>query len=91
MSELKKVIYNCRKATYLIDKRLIGSISFRESVELRIHLIGCSVCRIYGVQSQKINEMIRQMVKVKNQPDIKLDEDFKETLQAQIEDQLNKK
>lgn len=91
MNELKKVIYNCRKATYLIDKRLIGSITFRETVELRIHLIGCKVCGIYMMQSQKINEMIRQMLKEENQPEIKLDEEFKEALQTQIDNELNKK
>ena len=90
MNDLKKVIYNCRKATYLIDKKLVDGITFRESVELRIHLFGCNVCRIYMAQSKKINHMIGQMVKGGNKPEIKLDNDFKEALQVQIQDHLNK-
>ncbi|MFD1257688.1 zf-HC2 domain-containing protein [Mucilaginibacter terrae] len=90
MNDFKKIIYNCRKATYLIDKRLIGRITFRETVELRMHLFGCNVCRIYMCQSQKINEMIRQMLKSDHQPEIKLDENFKDALQVKIENQLNK-
>lgn len=90
MDKLKKIIYNCRKATYLIDKKLIGNITFRESLELRIHLAGCSFCRLYKGQSKKINEMIRQVLKMDNEEEIKLDEGFKDALQVQIEDHLNK-
>ncbi|QXV65969.1 hypothetical protein INP83_02410 [Mucilaginibacter sp. 21P] len=90
MNELKKVIYNCRKATYLIDKRLMGSITLRETVELRIHLIGCKVCGIYMEQSKMINEMIRQLLKSKKPLEIKMDEGFKEALQAQITAEINK-
>ncbi|MBL4674765.1 MAG: hypothetical protein JKY70_00930 [Mucilaginibacter sp.] len=90
MNELRKVIYNCRKATYLIDKRLIGSITFRETVELRIHLIGCKVCGIYMKQSKMINQMIRQLLKSEKPQEIQLDEGFKEALQAQITAEINK-
>ncbi|TWR24184.1 hypothetical protein FPZ42_16990 [Mucilaginibacter achroorhodeus] len=90
MNELTKVIYNCRKATYLIDKRFIGGITFRETVELRIHLIGCKVCGIYMEQSKRINEMVRQLLKSEKPPEIKLDESFKEALQAQITAEINK-
>jgi len=91
MNGLKKILYNCRKATYLIDKRLIGKITFRETVELQIHLAGCGICRIYMDQSQKINEMIRQLLKTGEKPNITLDDHFKETMQERIEDHLNKK
>ncbi|WP_158796114.1 hypothetical protein [Pedobacter sp. L105] len=91
MNNLINVIYNCRKATYLIDKRLISKITFRESVELRVHLVGCSFCRLYVGQSQKINQMISQMLKTDKKPEFKLGDDFKAALQAQIEDELNKK
>jgi len=90
MNGLKSVIYNCRKATFLIDKRMNGKISFRESIELRVHLIGCDVCSLYVKQSEKINEMIKALLKAPAATEIRLDDNFKKELQVQIDDQLNK-
>ena len=90
MGPLKKIQYNCEKATFLIEKKLISKITFREQIELRIHLLGCSVCRIYQNQSGKINEMVRQLLHSKANVDTHLDEGFKKDLQDRIEEELNK-
>lgn len=89
MGPLKKIQYNCEKATLLIEKKFISGITFREQIELRIHLAGCSVCRIYQEQSGKINEMVHQLFRhpVK---DIHLDDTFKKDLQDRIEKELDK-
>jgi len=88
MSALKKIIYNCRQATLLLEKREFVSLSFRETVELRIHLYGCSVCKLYGKQTQMINSMVQQLFKT---TEYKLDDSFKQELQERIEQELNKK
>jgi hypothetical protein len=90
MSYLKKIIYNCKKATFLIDKKEMGTISLREHIELRIHLIGCSFCRIYGKQSQAINKMVRELFQSAMQSGTKLDDSFKKDLQEKIEEELNR-
>ena len=90
MGPLKKIQYNCEKATFLIEKKLISKITFREQIELRIHLLGCSVCRIYQKQTGKINEMVRQLFHNAENSDIHLDENFKKDLQDRIEEELNK-
>ena len=89
MGPLKKIQYNCRKATFLIEKKMTDKITFREHIELRIHLAGCSVCRIYQEQSGKINQMVKQLFHVAH-PETKLDDDFKKDLQERIEEELNK-
>ena len=61
MGPLKKIQYNCKKATFLIEKKMIDKLTFREKIELRIHLAGCSVCRLYQQQSEMINEMVQQL------------------------------
>ncbi len=38
MSQLKKIQYNCKKATFLIEKKMLSRITFREHIELRIPL-----------------------------------------------------
>jgi hypothetical protein len=90
MSVLKAIIYNCRKATYLADKKMNGRISFKESIELRIHLFGCDACKLYVKQSGKINEMINALLTPPAAANVRLDDDFKSRMQATINDELNR-
>lgn len=90
MGPIKKIQYNCKQATFLIEKRLIDRLTVREKVELHIHLAGCSVCRVFAQQSKMINTMVRQLFNQSSAPSGHLDEDFKKDLQHRIEDELNK-
>jgi len=90
MSHLKKIIYNCKQATFLIEKKAVTRLSFRETIELRIHLFGCGFCRVYGKQSQVINMMVRELFHNSMQGNIRLDDSFKRELQNRIEEELNK-
>jgi hypothetical protein len=90
MVTLKKIIYNCKRATFLVEKKLISGLTLREKVELHIHLHGCSVCRVFDKQSQMINQMVQQFFKSSNDSSIYLDDSFKDRLQLRIEEELNK-
>ncbi|MDB5002793.1 MAG: hypothetical protein JWQ34_1018 [Mucilaginibacter sp.] len=90
MGPIKKIQYNCKQATFLIEKRLIEQLTLREKVELHIHLAGCSVCRVFDKQSQMINTMVRQLFNQANDTAIHLDDSFKKDLQHRIEEELNK-
>ncbi len=90
MGPLKKIIYNCKRATLLIEKKLIDRLTLREKMELRIHLFGCSVCRVFDKQSALINQMVQQLFKSAKDTGTHLDDTFKQELQHRIEDELNK-
>lgn len=90
MSYLKRVIYNCKKATQLIEKREMATLTFKEAFELRLHLFGCSFCRIYKKQSAVINQMVQQLFHESSHTGAKLDDNFKQELQGRIENELNK-
>ena len=90
MGPLKKITHNCHKATFLIEKKLIGRITLREKIELRIHLFGCSVCRIYQQQTKKIAETVRQLFNDSASIEKHLDDTFKKDLQDRIENELDK-
>jgi ABC-type uncharacterized transport system substrate-binding protein len=90
MGILKKIQHNCKQATFLLEKKVYMPLSFREVIELRIHLAGCSMCRLYGKQSAMINDMVQQLFKDSEQVNYKLDENFKKELQILIEEELNK-
>ena len=87
--ELKQIAYNCRKATFLIEKKQIGRITMREKLELNIHLAGCSVCRIFEKQSSTINLMIKNLFHTAQQNKPGLDENFKKKLKERIEQKIN--
>ena len=89
-AELKKIAYNCKKATYLIEKQQIAKITLREQLELKIHLAGCSICVTFMQQSAVINQMAHKMFHP-DKADLKLEDDFKMKLQKRIDDQLDKK
>lgn len=86
MSALRNMINNCKQATFLTEKKIAGKIAAAETLQLQVHLAGCSVCRIYQQQSILINKVF---VSFKNN-DFKLDEAFKKTLNEQIEKEINK-
>ena len=85
MSYLKKIIYNCKQATFLIEKKQLKRLSFREEIELRIHLRGCGMCVLYNKQSHVINDMVQQLFQDSMKNELKLDDNFKADLQARIE------
>lgn len=90
MNGLKKIIYNCRKATFLIEKKQLAPLTVRENLELKIHLAGCSICRRFQQQSIMINTMIHRIFKASNPNELKLDDTFKRDLQERIEKELRK-
>ena len=90
MGTLKKIQNNCHKATFLIEKKLIGHITLREKIELRIHLLGCGICRTYQKQTVKISQMVRHLFSDSTTSEKPLDDTFKKDMQDRIENELDK-
>ena len=91
MNALKKIYCNCRRATFLIEKKQHDSIRFNEHLELAFHLACCPVCRTYQKQSHLINRSIKELIDDKLPNETGLDEQFKEELQQKISRQLDTK
>lgn len=89
MNRLTKVLYNCRQATFLIEKKQLSVLSAKEKVELNLHLTGCSICRIFQRQSIFINSMSKKRIHLETENQAGLDDDFKTALQEKIDHQLN--
>lgn len=83
---LKNIIYNCKQATFLIEKRSLGKITAAEAFQLQVHLRGCSVCKTFQHQSLLINRLFTGFPTNL----LKLDDDFKTALQEQIITALHK-
>ena len=89
MNSSTKIAYNCKKATFLIEKKQLAPLTAREKTELKIHLAGCSVCRLFQQQSTFITQLFKTKQHKELYIAIKLDEDFKSALQQKIDQKLN--
>ena len=90
MGVIKKIQYNCRHATYLIEKRQHTALTLKERLHLVIHLSGCSVCRLFQRQSRMISRLMRGLFHAASVEDRKLDDDFKREMQEKINERLTK-
>ncbi len=88
MGWYNKIRNNCKRATFLIDKKNLDGINSIQNIELRIHLAGCSFCRLYDKQSQVINHLVRQFKQASLPLELRLDERFKKDMEAIINQQL---
>lgn len=86
---LKKIAYNCHKATFLIEKKKIGKISVKEQLELKYHLAGCSVCRLFEKQSMLIDLIVKRHFS-EDAKTFKLSSTLKKELSKKIEEELKK-
>jgi hypothetical protein len=86
---LNKIRNNCRKATFLIDKKNLEGITVIRQIELHIHLTGCSLCRLYDKQSRMMNDLIRQL-KQSDLKEVRLNEAFKKSLHETLMVQVKK-
>ncbi len=88
MKKVKNIIYTCKQATFLIEKKQITRLTIREKLELKLHLAGCSVCKLFQRQSIMINRQIKNHFHLPSREDHTLDDEYKKTLQEQIEEKL---
>lgn len=90
MNRIKKIIYDCHHATYLIEKGQHESLSLRDRMALLIHLSACSVCRLFRRQSRLINHALHGLFGTSADRVHSLDESIKREMQKKINERLPK-
>lgn len=79
---MSKLFLSCLKATEFIEKRMHIKLSFKENLQLKIHLLMCSACSKYEKQSLFLEKGIKNM---KPTEDMKIDiEELKKRINSQI-------
>jgi UDP-2,3-diacylglucosamine pyrophosphatase LpxH len=53
---------SCKKATELIEKKSVLSLSLKEKIQLYMHKSMCDACTAYEKQSEKIDELIHNHI-----------------------------
>jgi hypothetical protein len=88
MSWMKENKNDCKKATFLIEKQQETTLSFVEKTKLKLHLYGCSWCRIYEQQSEKMNSAIANLFHYPSAKAKVMEESYKNKLKNLIIDKL---
>jgi hypothetical protein len=83
------LLLSCKKATELIDKKMLVKLSFRENIMLHIHKSVCVFCRQYEKQSHLIDEILKEHLQ-KTDPE-KVPQVANNELKDKIFTRLNKK
>ena len=65
------LMLSCRKATELIEKKLLTKLSFREKAQLKLHKSFCDACTVYEKQSKLIDRLLSKHIN--KEEDIKSD------------------
>ena len=50
---------SCKEATYFIDKKQGGKLTFKQKLDLKVHLLICSICKAYDKQSSAFSKLLR--------------------------------
>lgn len=90
MGVIKKIQYDCRSATYLIEKSQQVPLSLGERIRLFIHLRGCSVCRLFRRQSAIINKAMHSLFQAADTRPHSLDDAAKRAMQEKINERLSR-
>lgn len=91
MNTLERIQNDCEQATFLIERKQLIALTSKEERQLMTHLAGCSICRIFEKQSHMINSMVQQVITSSHGHHGRLKEDYKNRLQQQIDEFVNKR
>lgn len=80
---------SCRDATYLHGKQKEGKLSFTEAIGLKIHLLYCSLCRLFFKQLDELEERTH-IFSHSNEPVNTLDAAAKEKMKQALQEELKK-
>lgn len=85
MSILYILKMNCKEATYLHEKQKDLKLSFGEKVGLHLHLLFCSICKLFFKQMDEVSKCVHH---VSQQPNGTLSEESKLKIQRALDNEM---
>lgn len=79
------VFLTCKKATELVEKRVINKLSPIQFIQLKLHLALCDACIVYEKFSKKMDNILAVMLKNKRITDAQPNEELKQKIKNKIE------
>ncbi|MDO4228479.1 MAG: hypothetical protein Q4C98_01575 [Capnocytophaga sp.] len=81
----------CKEATFLIEKKLHGRLSFREKIQLKAHLAICKLCAAYNQKAILLHKTLQKyFIQKKTEIDTNSAEsDFKNRIKERLKCETN--
>ena len=80
------MMLSCDKATFFITKRDYQKLSCKENLQLKMHLMGCKLCRAFNKQNAVITEKLNALRE--DPPKAELSESRRVEIQQALEKNL---
>ncbi len=80
---------SCHKATELIEKKTVFSLSPVEKVQLYMHTRVCDACRNYQQQSELLDKVIQKELESLEEEKMSLDQDSDNQRINRLKEKLN--
>lgn len=82
---MMKTMISCDEATYLSSKGMETNLSLKEKINLKIHLLSCKACRLFGQQVEEMENKIKFSIKYfETNQDIHLHQHKKENIKNEM-------
>lgn len=82
---MSKLFINCKQATYLHEQKKEGKLSIAERFGLWLHLLYCSICRLFVTQ---VEEVEKACGKVASNGDVRMSGTAKEKIQQHLMNEM---
>lgn len=79
-----KILLTCKKAAELVERKQNKRISFKENIQLKLHLWICKACAVYEKQSKIIQNLLQKVVQKSSTE--KLSEESKKKILESLKD-----
>jgi len=89
MNLLETFIISCKQATYLHTKKVEDKLSYAESLGLKLHLLSCSICRMFFKQIDELEKHAHHSSHT-DRVNATLDAATKENMQRALADEMKK-
>ncbi len=89
MNLLEALKMTCKDASYLHEKKKEGKLSFTETIGLRVHLLYCSLCRLFFKQLDTLGEYTHRFSQ-SDKTMTPLDSSTKERMKQSLAEELRK-
>ncbi len=94
MAVIAKLTPSCDIITHKISKSMDSKVSFRDKLEIRIHLLNCKLCLRYRDQLLSIQAMLHRYVEnIENgeiMTDVTLSENARNRIRSKLDKEKNK-
>lgn len=85
MKLMNLIMLSCKRATELVEKKSVDSLSFTENLQLNLHTMFCKTCKAYEKQSQAIDKTLSKWMKNKEEKtSVHLSENIKSKILKEI-------